>query len=265
MLRDADFDSIKQDNCGDDQGLGFQARMHYINTTGRALLVEDSDQGHGSGPPRGLPNDPTGWCGANIFRAEGDIGPDFNGIVNRPLDLIQFQHPTQPISRPGCWAYLDMMEVGNLQGPMAFNESRTHFGLWCINSSPLVIGMDITNSSALDAVWDIFTNTEAIAVNQAWHGHPGRFVWKGSEGNTHYQVYAKALEDGSQAALILNTDGGNCLNTVVPLKQLGLSDSNTYTVRDIWGHADVGEITGNWTVQDLYPHDSYFMVFTPKK
>ena len=39
MLRDADFDSIKQDNCGDDQGLGFVARMHYINTTGRALLV----------------------------------------------------------------------------------------------------------------------------------------------------------------------------------------------------------------------------------
>ena len=27
MLRDADFDSIKQDNCGDDQGLGFVARM----------------------------------------------------------------------------------------------------------------------------------------------------------------------------------------------------------------------------------------------
>lgn len=66
MLRDADFDSVKQDNCGDDQGLGFVARMQYINrytlmslfiidisyththtistSTGRALLVEDSDQ-----------------------------------------------------------------------------------------------------------------------------------------------------------------------------------------------------------------------------
>jgi hypothetical protein len=41
-----------------------------------------------------------------------------------------------------------MMEVGNLAGPNAFNESRTHFGLWCINSSPLVIGMDITNDAS---------------------------------------------------------------------------------------------------------------------
>ena len=107
MLRDADFDSIKQDNCGDDQGKGFVARMHYINTTGRPLLVEDSDQGHGMGAPRGLPVDPDGWCGANFFRAEGDIGPDFNGIVERPLDLVQYQDLRHPISRPGCWAYLD--------------------------------------------------------------------------------------------------------------------------------------------------------------
>ena len=50
------------------------------------------------------------------------------------------------------------MEVGNLKGPNVYNESRTHFGLWCINSSPLVIGMDITDDSQLMPYWDILTN-----------------------------------------------------------------------------------------------------------
>lgn len=60
-------------------------------------------QGHGLGAPRGLPDDADGWCGANMFRAEGDIGPDFNGLVNRPLDLAQYQHARKPISRYMQW------------------------------------------------------------------------------------------------------------------------------------------------------------------
>ena len=32
--------------------------------------------------------------------------------------------------RPGCWAYPDMLEVGNFVGPNSYNESRTHFGAW---------------------------------------------------------------------------------------------------------------------------------------
>jgi len=264
MLRNADFDSVKQDNCGDDSGKGFVARTHYINVSGRALLIEDSDQGHGLGSPRGLPSDPDGWCGANFFRAEGDIGPDFDGIVNRPMDLVQYQHPTKPISRPGCWAYLDMMEVGNLPGPNAYNESRTHFGLWCINSSPLVIGMDVTDSAKLDAVWDILTNKEAIAVNQAWHGHPGRFVWRGSVGNTHYSLFAKALGNGAQAALLYNADSSSNLDLELPLKLLDLNPLTTYKVRDVWGKQDLGEIQGNWTIEQLNPHDSRFVIFSPK-
>jgi alpha-galactosidase len=73
MLYDHGFDSIKQDNCGDDQGTGFAARMEHINASGKPLLVEDSDQGHGLGAPRGLPDDADGWCGSNMFRAEGDV------------------------------------------------------------------------------------------------------------------------------------------------------------------------------------------------
>jgi len=72
-----------------------------------------------------------------------------------------------------------MLEVGNIQGPLNFTESRSHFGAWCIVSAPLIIGMDITSKAKLDEMWPILANKEAIEINQLWAGHPGRFVAEG--------------------------------------------------------------------------------------
>ena len=57
--------------------------------------------------------------------------------------------------------------------------------------------MDVTDKAKLDGVWPILSNTEAIAVNQAWAGHPGRLVSEGGPndpapaGPKAYQVWAK--------------------------------------------------------------------------
>eukprot|EP01043_Picozoa_sp_COSAG02_P063788 COSAG02_NODE_9139_length_2315_cov_2.050542_2_plen_108_part_00 len=55
-----------------------------------------------------------------------------------------------------------MLEVGNFKGPNNLTESRTHFGGWCIVSAPLILGMDLTDASNLDAVWPIISNVEAV-------------------------------------------------------------------------------------------------------
>ena len=47
-----------------------------------------------------------------------------------------------------------------------YNWNRAHYGAWCVTSSPLVLGMDITNSTILEPVADIVTNPEAIRINQ---------------------------------------------------------------------------------------------------
>ena len=57
-----------------------------------------------------------------------------------------------------------MLEVGNLEGPNADIETRSHFGAWCITSSPLMLGFDMTNKSKMDTVWDTISNWEAIEV-----------------------------------------------------------------------------------------------------
>ena len=53
--------------------------------------------------------------------------------------MAPYQSPGHPASRPGCWTYSDMLEVGNNLSP---TESRTHFAAWAVTSSPLVLGFE---------------------------------------------------------------------------------------------------------------------------
>ena len=74
----------------------------------------------------------------------------------------------------------DMLEVGCDHGPggendpgLSYVEARTHFGAWCIVSSPLILSHDTNNDTITDEIWPIISNTEAIAINQAWAGDSG--------------------------------------------------------------------------------------------
>ena len=40
-----------------------------------------------------------------------------------------------------------------------------------------MLGLELT-AAKLTPIIDIITNKEAIAVNQAWAGHPGTLVWE---------------------------------------------------------------------------------------
>jgi hypothetical protein len=51
------------------------------------------------------------------------------------------------------------------------SETRAHFSLYCITSSPLILGNDVRNMSADDLA--VVSNTLAIGVNQAWAGFAG--------------------------------------------------------------------------------------------
>ena len=127
-----------QDNCGDDTGKDFAARMQILNASGKALVVENSNQGFGNvqkDPPRngicgakgvapkdwpgmpcpgpghrGNPNNTLapGWCNYNLFRTGGDIVPDFDVVMDKLQYTTPYQDPKNPISRPGCWAYPDV-------------------------------------------------------------------------------------------------------------------------------------------------------------
>jgi hypothetical protein len=63
------------------------------------------------------------------------------------------------MSQPGCWAYPDMLEVGvtgqngKSEGGLTSYEQRSHFGLWCVISSPLTLSFDLGDPATMDKAW----------------------------------------------------------------------------------------------------------------
>lgn len=72
----------------------------------------------------------------------------------------------------GFWNDMDMMEIGNAgvgayQGiwqNLSYAESRTHFALWSLLKSPMLLGCDLTAQRA--DILDVLSNGEATAFNQ---------------------------------------------------------------------------------------------------
>jgi len=186
------FDAVKLDSCGAQKNL---TRYHalYNSTAKRPVLIENCHQGH-EFPDGGNPR-ADGWCPYHLFRTSGDIVNLWDRVLSNLQSTRSFREPGKgpangTLSRPGCWAYPDMLEVGRMPGEVGFDgeilatslaESRSHFGAWAISSSPLVLGLsldagDAKAMAALDEVWDVITNREVIAVSQTWAGLPGALV-----------------------------------------------------------------------------------------
>ena len=80
---------------------------------------------------------------------------------------------------------MDMLEVGVTCCPvgggkerkgvptLSYVEARWHFAQWAIASSPLILSMDLRDTVATRKVWDIVTNEEILAINQACESHRG--------------------------------------------------------------------------------------------
>ena len=119
--------------------------------------------------------------------------------------------------------YPDMLEVAAnnpvFNGAMlTHSEARAHFAAWCVLSSPLVLGFDLRNETAVAWAWDIIASERAIAVNQAYVGDTGTMVY--SAGKVHMgamgqhpavMVLAKTIATSPKhklAVLALNNWGG---------------------------------------------------------
>ena len=185
---DFGFDGIKLDGCGEFLNLTEFATL--LNATGKQVLVENchwgkdgpGDWGDGGALNKGGDAvDEEHWCPFNFFRTSGDIGSSFGSVMRNLASVIKHQpwngSTSEVRTGPGCWAYPDMLEVGNLA---SFEEDRTHFGAWCIVSAPLILGHDLANDMTNDQIWPIVTNRDAISVSQSFAEgaamHPGGLV-----------------------------------------------------------------------------------------
>ena len=134
------------------------------------------------------------------------------------------------------WNDPDMLEVGN--GGMTTEEYKTHFSIWCMMKSPLLIGNDVRKMTKKDIAYQILTNKEAIAVNQDPLGRQAKCVMNCGALN-NLQVWAGPLVQNAYVLAIINFGDSVEYISRVCWKDAHLAH-HIYQVRDIWAHKNEG-------------------------
>ena len=109
-------------------------------------------------------------------------------------------------------------------GRFTFNENESHFNLWCMMNSPLMLGNILPNVQVGDDVWKVLTNKDVIDLNQdplgiqckrvkiemlgTGEARDPRVYLGDTAANTplnvRFDYLAKPLANGDLAATILN-------------------------------------------------------------
>ena len=83
---------------------------------------------------------------ADSWRMSNDINfaPGSKPKWKSILGIIDMNKYLAPYAKPGHYNDMDMLEVGR---GLTAEEDKSHFSIWCILSSPLVLGNDLTKIS----------------------------------------------------------------------------------------------------------------------
>lgn len=127
----------------------------------------------------------------------------------------------QLMYRPGGFATLDAMEVGN--GGMSAAEQQAIFSLYGLIKTPLYIGADVTTLEG--ATLEVYKNKDIIGWNQDPLGVPGRQIRKA--GDPKGELWGGPLAGGAGAAVLLNR-GAKAMNISVTWEELRMAGAPHY-------------------------------------
>ncbi|GGK22377.1 hypothetical protein GCM10007962_15690 [Yeosuana aromativorans] len=184
---------------------------HLWRVTGDIINCWDCEVGHGS------------WQSSGVWK-----------IINMRKDV-------RKVAGPGHWNDYDMMEVGN---GMTDAEDRSHFAMWNMLASPLIMGNDLR--TAPKETIKTLTNTEVIAVNQDKLGIQGfRFT---NENNM--EIWLKPLDNNEWAMTFVNMSN-HPIDFVFDWTKHGIGDdvngkwldvkNNIFKIRDVFNHKNLGD------------------------
>jgi len=235
---------------------GHQQFSKYLNATGRPIVLELC---------RGSYQDQSKWGYApqvaQIWRATGDHHDDWNSTMEQIKSVVG----KSTWSGPYGWAYLDMIMTGGEgckgQSPdetlhcpgQTNNEYRTEFSVYAITGSPILIGTDIRNFTAI--MKSLILNPEVLAVNQDYMSTPGDLV---HVCGGKFQVWLRKLSDGRMAVAIPNYSGAS---TTISVCFADIGGKQTMSVRDLWQMKDLGQFDKMYSVQ-IEKHDTVFVIIS---
>ncbi len=162
--------------------------------------------------------------GAHMWRSGNDIRDNWKSIS----DIFALQTEMIPYCSPACYNDMDMLVIGmNGEGFCALGgcseiEYQTHFAMWCMFASPLMIGCDIRKID--DAALRILKNRELIDICcDPQCSQPYMIDGVGCS-DSHAQVWVRNLENGDIAIAMFNLGDGPSKG-FLPLVSVGLNAS----------------------------------------
>jgi alpha-galactosidase len=187
---------------------------------------------------------------AQAWRTTGDINDSWEKMSSIGFGKDNWA----PYAKPGHWNDPDMLVIGWVGwGPnlhptkLTADEQYTHISLWCLLSAPLLIGCDMDKLDAFTL--GLLTNDEVLAIDQDALGKQATRV-SGDEAALT-DVYAKPLEDGSQAVGLFNR-GKTPATVKISWSDLHLT-GNKQNVRDLWRQKDLGAFNDGFSAE-VAPH-----------
>lgn len=230
LFSDLGFDFIKVDFCGGDapqnsEHLDLDERERYtaiseaIKSTGRTDIRYNVCRW--AYPGTWVEDIATSW------RMSQDINLSWESVK----DIIHQNLYLSAYATKGRFNDMDMLEVGR---GLTKEEDKTHFGMWCMMSSPLLIGCDLREIDR-DAI-ELLSNPELVALNQDPLALQA-VVAKRVKGGYVFVKDVDSLRGNTRAVAFYNpTDAP--LNMSVDFFDLDLGDEAD--VRDLFERKDMG-------------------------
>ncbi len=181
--------------------------------------------------------------GGSSWRTTDDIQDNWGSLHA----IYESQAGHEKYAGPGHWNDPDMLMVGVVgfgnthPTHLRPNEQILHLSLWCLLSSPILIGCDMTKLDPFTQA--LLSNDEALDINQDPLGRPARLV---SSRLDIGEVWARPLFDGTQAVGLVNPNPWASAITV-QWSDLGLKGPQP--VRDLWLHRQAGSPSHQYSVE----------------
>lgn len=200
--------------------------------------------------------------GAQLFRSGGDIQDNWKSVTR----IAESQIGTECYNTTYCWNDMDMLIVGmhgvgdntevlGGEGALAGctdTEYRTHFSLWAVMNSPLMIGCDIRKMS--DTAKEILSNKDVIAINQDIEGRSPYCIrqWNNPD---HVFALIRPLSNGDYAVGMYNLSETRS-EMSLQFFDIGLPAATGYGFEfyNCWEHKSEGKFTERYTTI-IEPHD----------
>ncbi len=202
--------------------------------------------------------------GAHLFRSTGDIQDNWESIKRLALSQIgnecyggNFCHNDIDMlvvgmhggsnnewinsTEAGVNVIADSGETAPKLGGCTDEEYRTHFSLWAIMNSPLMIGCDIRHMTP--ATKEILTNKDVIAINQDIECR-GPYCIKQWNNPDNVFSLVKPLSNGDYAIGMFNF-GDRAGEMSLQFWDIGLTTASGrgLSVYDCWKHEELGTFT----------------------